>query len=51
MALSGKLQTRNNPEHNSKGFMGIFASYSMLERNLSDFHTSHRATSSDLELC
>ena len=51
MVLSGKLQTRNNPEHNSKGFMGIFVSYSMLERNFSGFHTSQRATYSDLELC
>jgi hypothetical protein len=51
MALSGKLQTRNNPEYNSKGFMEIFTCYSMLESNFSGPHISHRATFSDLELC
>jgi hypothetical protein len=51
MALSGKLQTRNIPQHNLKGLMEFFASYSMAERNFPSFHISHRATHSDLELC
>jgi hypothetical protein len=41
MALSGKLQTPNNRNTISKGFMGIFASDRMVERNFPGFETSY----------